>query len=778
MCDLEKLTFAIQEMPNNYGAVQFVTELLEKDRIQFIKYLLQIMTSLELPDSFITNSITLISVCLRPTISRPINSIIDQFDKLSEDERKQMKEIILQELKKDTKAKHELAYCFYLIFEIEKAYQKGKRVLNGRKSGFSQYVLEPLQNKESRNEQIGAVILISEIFQQDKIIAKLRDSNQIIEPLLTFAYSIFENLNDLNQDDIDNKIECAKCIYQLLKAGLFGSDYARNNQMNNLIYKILLNCQIPCYTLHKYLCKCLTYFTYLLYADYKGSIDNKAIIPYIKKIYQETIQPVAVIQSPNFDLEKTELFALNVMKIWLKFSKCELEYNCGIPSEFQLNLTSSIAGSMDEYLFSFISTLQVENLLENNISETISYFAYLCLNQFAKSDSRLVFEHANQVYKQCIQSESDNKSILIAIIAVQIVLNIDDLSQDIIFQILNDLINFTQSKYVSVAFSAYAAIITALSNYPILQNDTNFFNAILQSIYSSLQTDSNALISRALSTFIYLLKPYDRLDEDSILNKHCQYIMGMLMNVSHRQELIDDCELECNLYNSISIFISKLPLSTPNNFIETIGNQIHKQMEILMNDHTISSLQLRVWFSIIVYGITEKLQNEIKSLAPNFLTILIATWNEINAVDADLNSQRYILIAISLIIKTAGKTVKSFVPQLLTISLNGLKNLNIDIKEDSACMISHLFGKFETDLNTEIPVFYNALVDCLYESNNESTEIPFVLNAICSVLSVSCEQQSMIEVLTPKSEILMNTANKIIKNLQEFDKKKKSYMNF
>ena len=162
--------------------------------------------------------------------------------------------------------------------------------------------------------------------------------------------------------------------------------------------------------------------------------------------------------------------------------------------------------------------------------------------------------------------------------------------------------------------------------------DSNYFKCIFEAISSSLQSESTIIVLRALKAFESLISPYKQNDEDSNLSECYQSVIKMLMGVSQRSDVKLNLRLEREIYFAIYKFLSKLPLSVPDSLVLSFGSQIYDQMQSLVDEH--GDLQLRAFLSIIVNGVTEKVESEIESLAPGFLPILTQTGEVIKSSKA------------------------------------------------------------------------------------------------------------------------------------------------
>lgn len=781
MCDLNQLGLAIQEMGQNEEALQFVNQVFDEDNYQFLKYVTQILLTPDLPDRVMSNSVTLISVVLNPSIVRPINDITQNYFSFSDEEREQIKQaIVLGLTHEDNATREKYAYCLSFIVKIESNYNRIMKInIRGKPTIFDTYLTELIQNQLTPYAPIGAIMAITNILRNEAINLKIRQNQNIPDIILNVSYTVFEKLNDdLEPFDIEFKNECAKCIDQAFKSHILDDSLARAEKKENFLLLVLPNTQIPDPDLHKNLMSVLAQFSIFLYHRYYRELIADEIIPYLEQIYKDTIQPVSSIKDEDFDITEIESYARDVIKMWKKFAKYELKYSLKIDQEYQLNAVTTIASTMDEYLFSFISTLPVEDLLANNPMNTLSFFAYQCILQFSKVAPAVVFDHANKVYESFIGAEN-NQSIFVSFVAAQIIFSIEETDDEVIFKYLTDIIKFTESTEISIVSSAYAAITTACEKHPSICEDSNFFNFLLQAISNTIQSESIFLLKRSLKTFEALIAPFRQSDNDSNLSEHYAFIIQMLMDQTLRPILNEDSHIEYLVYLSIFRFLSKLPCSVPNEEILRFGSQICDQMQALINENPDRSLQQRALLSIIVNGIAEKLHEDIEPLAPSFLDILVPTCEEIDSTNTNINSHEEVISAISTIVYETGVLSEPLIQRILGICMNCLETQNSSLVSSAAILLSHAFRNFRLSLIDYAQDFLNILIDCLVLQNIDEWTMFFLLHAISIILNIGFNTddhydytnfQGIAQILYPRREDLMNISVNLIQFLESYDK--------
>lgn len=780
MSDLDQLTLAIQEMGTNVEANKFVQTVFEEDNIQFLKYITQIWLNPEIPDKVMINGVTLFRVALRPSILKPIGLLTEKYFNLSDEDRDQIKKAIIRGLMIDNnETRNHFAYCLSIIIKIEKTFdQKTNPKYILKPTIFETYLVNLLQNQSSRYGQIGAIMAITEILANETYHPKARQLQPVPKLILDVSYVVFDKSEDIDEIDVEFKSECAKCICQAFRSSILSNVLSSKEDKDQFLQCLLPNTQIPNPNLHGNLIAAITQFCYLLYKQYLHSFNQETIVPYMEKIYSETIQPVAAVEGDDFKLEDTEVYARNVMRMWIKFAECEYRTNKHIYDEYHLNIVSQIAPNMDQLLFSFISTYQVEEVYDNlSLSENISYFAFDCLQTFSLVAPEIVYQHAHHVYESYLQ-EGNRKSVFISFVAAQIIFQIEETQDEDLFKILSDLIQFSQSEDESIVLSAYAAVITACECHPNICSDKNFFDNMLQAISQSIQNGSTNLVTRGLKAFTALLGPFSLNDEHSNLEDHFQQIIQMLMDITQRKEIKDDINLEHACYFAIYKYLSKLPQFISSEIIVKFAEQIAEQMQTLMNEHPDGGLQIRAWLSTIVVGIVDKLRSDVKPIAVDFLNILVPTCEEINSTKANINSHEDVISAICNIIYWSDQESEPFIQRLFEIAMEGISTQESQITSSSAILISHLFTNFKTNLIECAQNVLFALIECLESKNNNDLTMYYLFHAINSILSIGSEMESkeavevykaIGEMLNPKRDALMNISVNLIPFLDAYD---------
>ncbi|KAK8890229.1 hypothetical protein M9Y10_035001 [Tritrichomonas musculus] len=789
MCDVNQLKNAIQQLAVDPQASQFVTQVFQADNFQFLKLVTQILLSPDLPDKIMTNSITLISIVLRPSLTRPIDKIAENYFTFSEEERNQVKQAtILGLMNEDRTTRLGYAYCLGLIVEIEKKLERMSKSTRG-KTIFDQYLIGLIQNQPTPYAPIGSIMAITQILENGTFKTKVRRYQNLSKIILDVGYTVLSKSDQLDNNLIlEFKIECARCIDQALKCGLLDEIMSAMDQKVHFLEVIIPNTSIHDSTLHKNLMNALESFIIVLYKRYLN-YDNygpETILPFVEQIFKNTIQPVSAIKNENFDLQETELYVRNVIDMWSKIASFEFS-NTYFDSLKELNITELIASNMDELLFSFISTLPVEDLLDINPENSTSYFAYQCLSDFSKVAPSIVFNHSMQVYQASIHNEN-RQSIFVSFVAAQIIFEIKipsnseeqipNLTYETLFTILSDVIKFTSSNDPSIVSASYAAIITACESHPKLCEEPNFFSFVIQSISNSIQSESIPLIDVSLLAFISLIKPFSRDNPDSNLSNSYQYVLQMLMSLIPKIDINSNGDILYNLYYSICSFISNLPQSVPPQEVIIFAMQIQEQMKKLAEDHQEGGLQMRAFLSIIVYGIVNKLQEDILEIAPGFLNILVTTCEEINSTKANINSLEEVILAIGIIISYTGNLAEPLFPRILDIAINSLSEQNSSLVNSSSQLLTFLLKNFRDHFINTIPNIFELLMECLYSNISNESAIFFIFRAMIALLNVGyIERQDnskffkiIGQIIAPRRVELMSLASNLIYYLQVYQK--------
>lgn len=779
MSDLDQLKTAIQQMSTDPNATQFVTQVFQADNFQFLKLVTQILLSPNLPNQIMINSVTLISVVLRPSLLRPINKITDNYYTFSEDERTQIKQAIIVGLtQEDHATRLGFAYCLGLIVEIDKQYNKTNRILYEKQTIFDQYLIGLIQNQPTPYAPIGSIMAITQILENQSINTKLKRYQNLGKIILDVGYAVLSNNSELTSLLLEFKIECIRCISEALKADILNDLLFRNDEKVRFLQNLIPVAAIQNVQLHKHLLIALKHFIIMIYKIYFKNNIEESVLPFVEQIFKSTIQPVASIKNENFDLQASEPYVSDVIELWMDIASFESKHR-GI-----LNITEMIAKHMDELLFTYVSTLPVENLLSIEPESSISYLSFKCINKFSLVAPKVIFDHALQVFESSINSNNNN-SIFIALVAAQIIFyiriprkdeeQIQNLSTETLFKILTEIIKFTSFDDPSIVSSAYSSIITAISFHPKLCKDPNFFTCLIQSISNTLQSDLIVLIHRCLLTFVELVSAFDQKDEDSNLSGCYQFVLAMLMDATGKEKIMSNPDVAYELYNAISNYILRLPQSINSQEIYNFAVQILDQMKKSILNRTDEGLQTRVWQSIIVYGIAQRLQNDFAVISLDFLNILVTTCEEVNSSNSNIISQESVVLAIGYIVCIIGRMAEPIVSRIYDIALRDLSTQDPTFVNSSSQLLTSLLVNFKDLFFNYIPNILNIVIECLYSQMTNEVSIYFLLETLVALLNMGCNDQDPTDIillqaigenLIPKREDLMNFAVNLISYLR------------